>query len=125
MLSTYVKNILIIDDDVRILNIIEKQLKNQDYILELENDPVLALKKVFENDYDLIICDIKMEPINGLEIIKKVKENRPGLPVIFLTAYPDDQIKMTASNIGSNDFLVKPVRRDELINAINNVRMRY
>jgi DNA-binding response OmpR family regulator len=66
-----------------------------------------------------------MEPINGLEIMKKVKENRPGIPVIILTAYPDDQTKSKASNIGSSDFLVKPVRRDDLIKAINNVRNRY
>jgi DNA-binding NtrC family response regulator len=125
MYTTCIKKILIIDDDIKILNIIEKQLKNEDYNLELINDPEKALKNIFEKDYDLIICDIKMEPINGLEIMKKVKENRPGIPVIILTAYPDDQTKARAANIGSSDFLVKPVRREELIKAINNVRNRY
>ena len=125
MLATSIRNILIIDDDIKILSIIEKQLRNQNFNLEMINDPVVALQKIFQKEYDLIICDIRMEPISGLEIIKKVRENRPGLPVIILTAYPDDQIKNKASNIGSSDFLVKPVRRDELIKAINNVRNRY
>jgi CheY-like chemotaxis protein len=120
-----IKNILVIDDDVKILNVIKNQLKNEQYHLEMINDPIRALQSIFQNEFDLIILDIKMEPINGFEILKRVKENRPGLPIIILSAYNDDQTKSSADKLGSNNYLVKPVRKKDLISAINNITMKY
>ncbi|OHD10901.1 MAG: hypothetical protein A2086_01440 [Spirochaetes bacterium GWD1_27_9] len=119
------KHILVIDDDPIILKSIQNQLKSQSFQLEIVNDPKEALRIAFEKEFDLVICDVKMEPINGLEILQKIKSYRPGLPVIILTGYVDDQIRQKAKEIGSSDFLIKPVRKQQLIDAINNVKQIY
>lgn len=120
-----IKRVLVIDDDPVILKSIERQLRELDIELELINKPLDALKYVFDNDYDLVLCDIKMEPVDGMYILKKIKDYRPGLPVIIITGYVNEELEKRAHSIGCSDFLVKPVMKDVLINAIKNLKIRY
>lgn len=115
------KKIIIIDDDDLILNSIKKQLKNENYFVEYINNPIEGIKKINEEDYNLVICDVKMKPIQGIEVLKLVKELFPDLPVIIITGYVDDKIIEEAKKIGCSDFLIKPLKRTQLINSINNV----
>jgi len=62
-----------------------------------------------------------MEPINGIEVLARIKFNHPELPVIILSGYVDDQLIEKTKNIGSCNFLIKPVRKQELIDSINKV----
>ncbi|HPO49085.1 MAG TPA: response regulator [Spirochaetota bacterium] len=119
------KNILVIDDDIMTLKSIEKQLKSQNYNLCMVSNPTLAVKMLFENDFDLILTDIKMSPIDGIDVLKKIKSYRPGVPVIILTGEPDEAIKNSAKELGCSDFLTKPVAKKQLIDAINNVKKIY
>ena len=115
------KNILVIDDDVMILDSIKRQLKNQDFKLDLEENPVNALKKLEINKYDLVICDMRMKPITGDEVLKKIKRDIPGLPVIVLTGFVDDNVMENVKKIGCDEFIIKPVRKKELIRIINSL----
>jgi two-component system response regulator HydG len=115
------KEILVIDDDRNVLSSIQRQLRKQDFKVELENDPLNAIKKLNRKKYDLVLCDVKMKPISGLEVLKKIKTSHPDTPVIILTGYVDDTIRNTAESMGSDDFLIKPIRRQDLISSINRV----
>src|SRR4030042_3001479 len=113
--------ILIIDDDKLILKSIEKQLKNKKYSLKFINDPIIALDEIINFKYDLILCDIRMKKISGLDLLKKVKLNYPEMPVIILTGFVDDKMMEEAKKMGCNDFLIKPITKSILVNSISKV----
>ena len=115
------KKILVIDDDKVILQSIEKQLKHQNLNLDFEDDPVAGLGKIMKKNYDLVLCDIKMKSLTGLEVLKEIKSTHPEIPVIILTGYVDDKIIEEARNLGCDDFLFKPLRKNILINSINKI----
>ncbi|MCG8570087.1 MAG: response regulator [Spirochaetes bacterium] len=115
------KNILVIDDDITILNSIQKQLKNEDFDIDLEINPLEGLKKACNEKYDLIICDIRMKPINGIDVIKKLKAENCKTPIIILTGYVDDKIIEEVNRFGSNGLLIKPVRKKELLESIHKI----
>ena len=117
--------ILVIDDDISILHSIEKQLNNPEFYVDFINDPIRGLEKIEHKKYNLVISDVMMKPISGLDVLKKIKARHPELPVIILTGFVDDQIIDNAKKIGSNDFLIKPVRKKELIDSIHNVLLSY
>lgn len=114
-------NILVIDDDDRILKSIEKQLKDETFNVEFTNDPLVGLDKIEENKYDLVISDIKMKSILGTDVLRVIKTKYSDMPVIILTGYVDDSIMEEARFLGCNDFLIKPVRKSELLESINKI----
>ncbi|MEW5814846.1 MAG: response regulator [Spirochaetota bacterium] len=116
-----IKEILVIDDDDVILKSIQRQLKGESLNLELVNDPIEGLNKIERKRYNLVLSDIMMKPISGLEVLKRIKSSHPEVPVIMLTGFVDDQIIENARRIGSSDFLIKPIRKRELLQSIYNV----
>ncbi|MCG8570586.1 MAG: response regulator [Spirochaetes bacterium] len=113
------KSIIVIDDEQAILNSIHKQLKNEDYQIELEQDPEIGLDKIGKNHYDLLLCDIRMKPITGIDVLKKLRAGKCNIPIIFLSGFVDDKILEEVKRFGSNGLLRKPVRKKELIQSIN------
>jgi two-component system, NtrC family, nitrogen regulation response regulator NtrX len=116
-----IKKLLIIDDDPFILNSIQRQLKDEKFKTVLLNNPEEGLSELEKGEFDLVLCDVKMEPITGIEVLEIIRQRRPHLPVIMLSGYVDDQLIEKAKKIGCNDFLIKPLRKNELINAIFKV----
>lgn len=113
------KILLIIDDDKAVLNSIVRQLSRlENAELIPESNPLNALSLIESKKIDLVVCDIKMEPINGLEVLKRIKEAHPDLPVIIATGFVDDKVMEKAVTLGCNTFFIKPVRRKELIDAV-------
>lgn len=115
------KKILVIDDDILILNSIKKQLKDSDFIADFTDDPLKGLKMIENDNYDLVLSDIKMKPILGLELLERIKKNFPYLPVVIITGYIDDKIMSQAKELGCADYLVKPVRKQDLLDCLSNV----
>ena len=101
-------SVLAIDDDEVILQSIGLQLRKENMSLDTESDPIAGLNRTMEKKYDLVLCDIKMKPISGIEVLRRLKERDPALPVIILSAFIDDQLFDDARRLGSNDFLIKP-----------------
>jgi two-component system, NtrC family, response regulator HydG len=115
-------HILVVDDDQQVLHSIERQLrKEKEYVIDIIDNPAIVLQKLKEKAYDLVLCDIRMKPMSGLDVVKDIHLLDPLLPVIFLTGYVDDEIMIEAQAIGSNDFLMKPIRRHDLIYSIQKV----
>jgi CheY-like chemotaxis protein len=101
-----------------ILDSINRQLKNENYSLELESNPVKGLEKIEQKRYDLVLCDIRMKPINGTEVVQRLKANHPDLPVIVITGYVDDSLFDSLKKVGCDDFLIKPVKKTILIETV-------
>ena len=115
------KKIIIIDDDMFILRSIEKQLHSEDLDIELVNDPLDGLERLKKEKYALAICDIRMRPLTGLEVLNRIKSNYPNLPVIIMTGFVDDGIMEKAKEIGYDDYLIKPFRKSILTESIHRL----
>ncbi|HEY5367910.1 MAG TPA: response regulator transcription factor [Hanamia sp.] len=112
-------NILIIEDDQSVSGLIKRGLEEQGYEATLAYDGELGKKMALQNDYDLIITDIVLPKINGLELCKEVRAAKPSVPIIMLTALGTTDDKIEGFDAGADDYLVKSFDFREL-----NVRIR-
>jgi CheY-like chemotaxis protein len=118
--QTGARKLLVIDDDPSIQRSIKRQLKDSAGLdIDFQADPLEGLRMLNRTRYDLVLCDIKMKPISGLEVLAKIKSRHPRLPVIILTGFVDDQIIETAHRLGCAAFLIKPVRKSQLQESIS------
>lgn len=80
-----------------------------------------ALEKVLVNDYSLVLLDISLPDMNGLDVLKKLKQEKPRIPVLFLTMHPEEQYAFRALRAGASGYLTKQSAPDELITAVRKV----
>lgn len=116
------ERILVIDDELDMLMLLRMIIENNtDYEVETTNNPSEALKMVMKNDYDLVISDLKMPGMDGLELFDEVKGMKPDLPLIIITAYGSLETADEAMKMGVADFITKPFRKDSILFTINRV----
>jgi DNA-binding NarL/FixJ family response regulator len=84
-------------------------------------DGVEALNKARTGNYDVVILDIAMPGKNGIDVLEQIKYERPNLPVLMLTMYPEEQLAVRALKIGASGYLTKASAPDELVSAIQKV----
>jgi DNA-binding response OmpR family regulator len=108
-------NILIIDDETYLLEKLQSLLTSEHYTVMTATDGRQGLKKIFSDTYDLILLDIMLPGINGLEILKEVRTAGIETPVLMLTAKGDIEDKVVGLNLGADDYLAKPFSTAELM----------
>ena len=114
------KGVLIIDDDQKIRKIIKRQLHRTEFNLHEAENRDIAFSILAETDIAVVICDIKMKDANGLVVLKELRTQYPGIPVIMLTGFIDKKVSDKAKTLGCFDFITKPVRREKLISTIRD-----
>lgn len=114
-------HILVVDDDNRILKLLKKFLSQEGFLVSTSTSTNEAVELLANFNYDLIILDVMMPEITGLEFAAKIKESGSIMPIVMLTALsePEDRIKGLES--GANDYLTKPFEPRELLLRINNL----
>lgn len=116
--------ILVTDDEKSIRNSLREILEFENYtVLEAEGGES-ALSQVKENKIDLIILDIKMKGMDGIEVLERVKELKPGLPVIMISGHGTIKIAVEATKIGAFDFIEKPPDLNRLLISVRNALSR-
>jgi DNA-binding NarL/FixJ family response regulator len=80
-----------------------------------------ALQKALSNDYDVVVLDISFPDRNGLEILKEIKAQKPGIPVLILSIHPEEEVAVRALKTGASGYLTKETASDELVAAIRKV----
>lgn len=112
--------ILITDDEKSIRNTLREILEFENYsIMEAENG-VKALSTIQKEKIDLVILDIKMQGMDGIEVLEKIKKIEPGLPVIMISGHGTIKIAVEATKLGAYDFLEKPPDLNRLLISIRN-----
>ncbi len=114
--------ILVVDDEAEIRKTIGLQLEGSVYDVVAAEDGEMAIDLLAKEnilEVTVIICDVRMPKINGVEAVAYFRENYPAIPIIVLTGYPDVQLAVDFMKSGVVDYLVKPVEKDELIEAVN------
>ncbi|MGQ9509648.1 MAG: HD domain-containing phosphohydrolase [Thermodesulfobacteriota bacterium] len=101
--------ILIVDDEEVVCHILNKRLTMEGYLCTTSNNGKEALSQFYKESFSLIISDIKMPEMNGIELLKRVKAIHPKMKMIMVTAYPDIDMAVEAMRLGAYDFLIKPV----------------
>ena len=101
--------ILIVDDEKMICSLLARRLAQEEYHCVMASNGREALGYVYKNNFSLILSDINMPEMNGLELLKNVKAVRPNMMFIIMTAYPEINMAVEAIRLGANDFLIKPV----------------
>ena len=117
-------NILIVDDDREIAHAIEIYLKNEGYNVFLAYDGLQALNAVRKESIHLIIMDIMMPVLDGVQATMKIREEK-NIPIIMLSAKSEDYDKITGLNVGADDYITKPFNPLELIARVKSQIRRY
>ena len=117
-------NILVCDDDKEIVNAIKIYLSKEGYNILTAYNGEEALKIIKENTIHLILLDIMMPKIDGIEVATKVREKEP-IPIIMLSAKSEDYDKILGLNVGADDYVTKPFNPMELVARVNSQIRRY
>jgi DNA-binding response OmpR family regulator len=112
------KTILIIEDDISILEGLKDNLEFEGYRILTETDGRKGLKLALEKDIGLLLLDLMLPGLNGYEICRKIKQEKPDLPVIMLTARGSEMDKVSGLDTGADDYITKPFSLPELLARI-------
>lgn len=110
--------ILLVDDEQGILNTLTILLKSEGFETTAALGAEKALQILMEQEFDLMISDIRMAPMNGMELLRIVHDTYPNMAVIMLTAYGQVDSAIEADQLGASAYVKKPFRTEELLMAI-------
>lgn len=115
--------ILVVDDEAKILKMVSDYLEAVGFEVTGTTDGVTALKIFRESEFDLIVLDFMMPGIDGIDVIRRVRENS-AVPIVMLTARAEENDKLMGLEIGADDYIVKPFSMKELAARIRAVLRR-
>ncbi|WP_079530165.1 response regulator transcription factor [Halobacillus hunanensis] len=110
----YEAKILVVDDEERIRRLIRMYLEREDYIVEEAEEGNEALRKALQEDYDVILLDLMMPGMDGIEVCKELREKK-ATPVIMLTAKGEESNRVQGFEVGTDDYIVKPFSPREVV----------
>ena len=112
--------ILILDDEKNYLLVLEALLSDAGYAVTSINDPEMALSYLEEAEVDVVITDMKMPKISGMEVLQQIKRSSPGIPVLIMTAFGSIESAVEVMKYGAFDYITKPFANDELLLSVHN-----
>ncbi|OCB69925.1 response regulator [Flavobacterium piscis] len=114
--------ILIIEDEASIRRVLVKILseENDTYQVEEAEDGVAGLEKIKNNDYDLVLCDIKMPKMDGVEVLEEAKKIKPEIPMVMISGHGDMETAIHTMRLGAFDYISKPPDLNRLLNTVRN-----
>src|ERR1700722_17275256 len=117
--------VLVVDDEASARSGLERLLEQEGFSVKTAADGSIALRVASEFAPDVVVTDLKMPEMDGIELLKRLREQDQGLPVIVATAFGDVSAAVTAMRAGADDYLTKPIEFDALLLSIErNVARR-
>lgn len=117
-------NILIVEDEQKIADFLKAGLEEQEYKVDVAQDGQQGVQLALHNIYDLVLLDLVLPFIGGIEVCKLVKSTKPDVPILMLTARGTTEDKLTGFDAGADDYLVKPFEFKELLARIKVLTRR-
>ncbi|RZM19596.1 MAG: response regulator transcription factor [Pedobacter sp.] len=118
------KKIILIEDESSVVSFLKKGLQEFGYEISVALDGSSGIKMVENNDFDMIILDIMLPDINGLEVCKEIRKTNKTVPILFLTALDSSENIVLGLESGGDDYLVKPFKFIELVARIKSLLRR-
>ena len=117
--------ILVVDDEKNYLVVLETLLRSEGYEVITADNAKDALEIVLESDVDLVLTDMKMPGISGMELLETIKRRKPDIPVIMMTAYGTIEMAVEAMKKNAYDYITKPFKNEELKRTIRKAIENY
>lgn len=117
-------HILVIDDELDFLELISDRLKKRGFTVATAPNGTLGLEQVQAGEFDAVVLDVKMPGIDGIEVLRRIKEIRPHLGVVLLTGHASVESAMTGVEMGAVDYLLKPASLNDLITQLRRIEAR-
>ena len=114
--------ILIIEDEAAIRRVLTKIIseENEAYHVEEAEDGLLGIEMIKNQDYDLVLCDIKMPKMDGVEVLEKAKKIKPEIPIVMISGHGDLETAVNTMRLGAFDYISKPPDLNRLLNTVRN-----
>ena len=114
--------ILIIEDEAAIRRVLNKIIseENETYHVEEAADGLAGLEMIKNQDYDLVLCDIKMPKMDGVEVLEKTKKIKPEVPIVMISGHGDIDTAIQTMRLGAFDYISKPPDLNRLLNTVRN-----
>ncbi len=114
--------ILVIEDEAAIRRVLVKILseENNTYEVSEAEDGLLGIEKIKSDDYDLVLCDIKMPKMDGLEVLEAIKKIKPEIPIVMISGHGDLDTAVNIMKLGAFDYISKPPDLNRLLNTVRN-----
>lgn len=115
--------ILVVDDEARILEILQKGLSQMGgHTVEVATSGLEAIQKVDGDTFDLVLTDLKMPEMDGIELLRRIKGTRPEITVVVMTAYGSIDTAVEAMKVGATDYITKPIDFHELLHHLSKAQ---
>ncbi len=118
------KKIVLVEDEAHVVSFIKKGLSEEGFEVTVAFDGRTGLQIIHENAFDLIILDIMLPEMNGLEVCREIRKSNPTVPILFLTALGTPENIVLGLETGADDYLVKPFKFIELVARIRTLLRR-
>jgi len=115
------KSILVIDDEAVVCESFSRILSNEGFNVETQTKPLEGLKQAKSHQYDLVFLDLKMEEMDGIELLYNLRAKDPDIPVIIVTGYPTLDTAKETSKLKVSDYILKPYSPEEILKSIKQV----
>jgi len=114
--------ILIIEDEAAIRRVLKKIIseENDSYQVAEAEDGLQGIEMIKDNDYDLVLCDIKMPKMDGVEVLERVKKIKPEIPMVMISGHGDLDTAVNTMRLGAFDYISKPPDLNRLLNTVRN-----
>jgi len=111
---------LVIDDEQIVLDSVSKILKDENYEVDVSLSGREGLNQALQEEYDIILTDIRMPDIGGMKVLRDVKRAKPSIPVVIITGYASVKSAVQAMKLGAADYIEKPFTPDQLLKAVDS-----
>jgi two-component system response regulator AtoC len=118
------KRILVVDDELNMRHMLQTMLAKAGYMVETALDGAEALEKMGQNEFDCVLCDLRMPKMDGMTFLKKARENYPEQTFIMMSAYGNIDDALEAMKLGAYDYISKPFKRDEVLLTLKKAEER-
>ena len=117
-------HILVVEDETKVASFIRRGLEASSYSVDVEHDGAAGLRRLLEHDYDLIILDVMLPRLDGLSLMKEIRQRQINIPVLLLTARVTIADKVMGLDLGADDYLTKPFIFEELLARVRALLRR-
>lgn len=118
------KKVLIVDDEPSIITLLEFNLKKEGYSVKTASDGLEGYELAATKDYDFIILDLMLPSMNGMDICKKLRQEKVNTPILMLTAKDDELEKIIGLELGADDYMTKPFSPREVLARMKAIMRR-
>ena len=117
--------VLLVDDEVEFLETLIKRMKKRDVDIMGARSGEEALSLLDQNRFDVVILDVRMPGMDGIETLREIKKRHPLTEVIMLTGHANIEVAVQGMELGAFDYLMKPMEIDELLYKVDGFRIKY